>query len=62
MRRQSLKHRVIERFAEGSDRRATDEVERMTDLENTPSQVQRFMKMVAVRKQQMLEKILFNEP
>lgn len=62
MRRQSLKHSVIEKFTEESGRWAADEVERITDCETTSSQIQRFMKMVAVRKQQMLEKILFNEP
>jgi len=61
MRRQSLKHSLIEKFAEGSNRHA-EEFERVTERENTSSQVQRFMKMVAVRKQQMLEKILFDEP
>lgn len=62
MHRQSLKHSVIEKFAEGSGRHPADELERVTELENTSPQILRFMKMVGVRKQQMLEKILFDEP
>lgn len=62
MHRQSLKHSVIERFAEGSERSTVEDFERVADRPNTGAQAQRFMKMVAVRKQQMLEKILFDEP
>lgn len=60
MRRQSLRHSLIERFAEGSRSEPGDGLERVTH-EGASPQVKRFMKMVAVRKEQMLEKILIDE-
>lgn len=60
MRRQSLHHSLIERFAEGSRPDPGDGLERVTK-EGASPQVKRFLKMVAVRKEQMLEKILIDE-
>jgi hypothetical protein len=62
MRRQSLKRSLIERFAESSHPGGAEELERATDRPAPNTQVRRFMKMVAVRKQQMLEKLLFEQP
>jgi hypothetical protein len=51
----------MERFAEGSRSVPGDGLERVAYQQGASPQVKRFMKMVALRKEQMLEKILIEE-
>lgn len=60
--RQSVQKEMIARFTERATSHVSEQVERMADAEQAPHRARRFMKMVATRKQLMLEKVLLNEP
>lgn len=49
---------MIERFTERAQVQGHDSLEIVSDEAESPERARRFMKMVAIRKQQILEKIL----
>lgn len=61
MHKEKLKYHVIERYAEQSHPERDESNDTASDESSPNFQTARFMKMVAVRKRQMLEKILIDE-